>query len=149
MCSRLLMFSAVMPVLLVGIAVAAQRPYPVYNEYHLDRTMKLVGRNFSGANTALTDRDFETAKAFFTRTREQIAVSITFWRHKNRIDAIGFLRDTIEKLDKLDTALSASKIEETTFILSKQVKSSCDACHVVYRQRDPDTGAYQLKPGSV
>ena len=90
-----------------GVAVAAQpRPYPVYNEYHLDRTMKLVGRNFAGAREALDAGRHETAKAFFTRTREQIAVSITYWRNNGRDDAIGMLRDVLDGLDALDAALS-------------------------------------------
>ena len=87
-------------------AIAQQRPYPVYSEYHLDRTMKLVGRNFAGAREALDAGEFETAKALFTRSREQIAVSITYWRHNRRDDAVRMLRDVLDGLDALDAALS-------------------------------------------
>ena len=54
-------------VVLAGAPSPAQRPYPVYTEYHLDRTMLVVGRNFAGAPAALTDGDFRMAKERLTR----------------------------------------------------------------------------------
>ena len=132
-----------------GVAVIAQqRPYPVYNEYHLDRTMKLVGRNFAGAREALDAGEFETAKALFTRTREQVAVSITYWRHNRRDDAIRVLRDVLDGLDALDAALSKPPVDAAAAAaLATGAYAACQACHAVYREQDPDTGDYSVNLG--
>ena len=133
-----------------GAAVAAQpRPYPVYNEYHLDRTMKLVGRNFAGAREALDSGEFDTAKALFTRTREQVAVSITFWRHNEREDGVRMLRDVLDGLDALDAALSRPPIDAARAAeLAAGADAACQACHAVYRVQDPDTGEYSVNVGA-
>ena len=125
----------------LGSSAAAQRPYPVYTEYHLDRTMVLVGRNFAGGTEALADGDYEVAKQRFSRTREQIAPSISFWRHQELDDAIRMLRRVIEKLDELDAALSAQQLDAAA-ALADQIRDGCDACHAVYREEDPDIGSY-------
>ena len=130
-------------------ATAQQRPYPVYSEYHLDRTMKLVGRNFAGAREALDASEFETAKALFTRTREQVAVSITYWRHNRRDDAVRMLRDVLDGLDALDAALSKPPVDAAAAAaLAADTGTACHACHVVYREQDPDTGEYSVKLGA-
>ena len=154
MCSRSVAWCVALPtvalVLLAGSPTAAQRPYPVFTEYHLDRTMALVGRNFAGVNASLADDDFETAKARLTRAREQLAVSVTFWRHKGKDDAVGMLRDTIAKMDELDAVLSAAKVDAIAAgALSKQTGAACESCHAAYREHDPDTDGYRLKQGSV
>ena len=137
-------------VVLAGAPTVAQRPYPVYTEYHLDRTMLVVGRNFAGATASLTDGDFRTAKERLTRAREQLAVSITFWRHNSKDDAIKMLRDTIATLDALDAALSLAEVDPIAVgAILDQTRAACETCHAVYRDQDPDTDAYRLKPGSV
>ena len=129
-----------------GAPAAAQpRPYPVYNEYHLDRTMKLVGRNFAGAREALDGGEFDTAKALFTRTREQVAVSITFWRHNEREDGVRMLRAVLDGLDALDAALSRPPIDAARAgELATSADAACQSCHAVYRAQDPDTGDYSV-----
>ena len=138
-------------IVVASVSLWAQpRPYPVYTEYHLDRTMSLVGRNFAGATESLAEGEFTTAKQRFARAREQIAVSITFWRHNERDDAIAMLRVVIETLDELDAALSANEVDaDVAGDLAEQTSAGCDACHLVYRDQDPATNAYRLKPGSV
>ena len=150
MYDRAVRLAAAALVAAAGVAVIAQqRPYPVYSEYHLDRTMKLVGRNFAGAREALDAGEFETAKALFTRSREQIAVSITYWRHNGRDDAIRMLRDTLDGLDALDAALSKPPVDApAAAALAADTGTACHACHVVYREQDPDTGEYSVKLGA-
>ena len=132
-----------------AVTAAQPRPYPVYNEYHLDRTMKLVGRNFAGAREALDAGDFETAKALFTRTREQVAVSITYWRHNERDDGVRMLRDVLDRLDVLDAALSRPPVNATAAAdLATGADAACQTCHAVYRAQDPDTGEYSVNLGA-
>ena len=130
-------------------AGAQPRPYPVYNEYHLDRTMKLVGRNFAGAREALDSGELDTAKALFTRTREQVAVSITYWRHNERDDGVRMLRDVLDGLDALDAALSRPPVDAAAAAaLASGADTACQTCHAVYRAQDPDTGDYSVNLGA-
>ena len=146
---RVVLPAVVMLVVIAGSQATAQkRPYPIFTLDHLDSTMKLVGRNFAGANASLAGHDIETAKARFTRTREQLAISITFWRHQEKDDAIRMLRDTIVTLDELDTALAGDVDATAARALASEVDAACESCHAAYREQDPTTKAYRLKRDS-
>ena len=136
---------------LVGVIASAQdRPYPIFSADHLDATMKTLGPNFAGATAALANNNYETAKERITRSREQLATTITFWRDNQKDDAIAFLRDTVRKMDDLDAALSVDSIDSVTVnALAAEIGAACQACHMVYRDQDPVTKEYRLKPGSV
>ena len=119
-----------------GVALAAQqRPYPVYNEYHLDRAMKLVGRNFAGAREALDAGEFDTSKALFTRTREQIAVSITYWRHNGLDDGVRMLREVLDGLDALDAALSKPPVARMVPVDHDNHERARQAAHRIVQRR--------------
>ena len=134
----------------VGIVVGAQTPNPVFTLDHLTRTMKVVGLNWSGANGTLKGGDAVAAKAQFTRIREQLAPTISFWRDHNRPDAVAMLRTTLRRLDDLDAALSAEPVDAAgALVLAGQVGAACQACHAVYRDQDSQTKTYRLKPGSL
>ncbi len=136
-----------------GVAVPAAKqknPYSVFTADHLESTMKTVGLNFGGANQALTKGDYDTAKPQFIRLREQLATTITFWRDHKRDDAIKLVRTAVTALDELDTVLSAEKVDQAAAAgLVKRVGGACQSCHAVYREQDPATKAYRIKPGVV
>ena len=44
------------------------------------------------ANASLADQDYATAKERLTRSREQLATTITFWLDHERDDAIAILQ---------------------------------------------------------
>ena len=133
-----------------GLEPAAQKRYPIFTLNDLVNTMKMVDRNVGGANAALAANDFATAKARNTRAREQLATTITFWRDHKKDDAIKALRTTLARMDDLDTALSTEKVDASAATgLARQVAAACESCHAVYRDRDPATNAYRLKPGTV
>jgi cytochrome c556 len=112
--------------------------------------MQAVGRNFGAVNDLLTKNDFETAKAQLTRAREQLAITIQFWRDNQKDDAIRMLKDTLTKMDALDAALSREKVDTPVVgATAKKVSAACQTCHAGYRDQDPITKAYRLKPGSV
>jgi hypothetical protein len=112
--------------------------------------MKSVGANFGGTRTSLEQRDFEEAKSRLTRSREQLAVTITFWRDNKRDDAIKMLRTTLTRMDDLDAALSAETVDAgAAAAAAGRVNEACEACHAVYREQDPATKAYRLKPGLI
>ena len=128
----------------------ASKPYPVFTDSHLEATMKTVGPNFAGANGLLQNQEHEDAKAQFIRTREQLATTITFWRDRQREDAVGFLRNALRALDELDDALSSGQIEQDSISgIVGRIGSACQACHGVYREEDPDTGEFRVKTSAL
>ena len=53
-------------------------------------------------------------------------------------------------MDDLDALLSAETIDPAAVTaLACNVDIACEACHAVYREQDPVTNEYRLKPGSV
>ncbi len=144
------------PAIAVGVMVAsalttAQRnPYRNYTVDKFVLSMQTAGRNFGAVNDLLAKNDFETAKAQLTRAREQLAITVQFWRDKQKDDAVKMLRDTLTKMDALDAELSREKVDAATVsAAARQVNAACQTCHAGYRDQDPATKAYRLKPGSV
>jgi hypothetical protein len=149
------MRSFVLPTTLIVAAAAlaasaTDKPYPIYTPENFTNSMKLAGRNFGAVNAAVASKDFDTAKAQLLRTRELLGVTITYWRDRNREDAIKILRDTLTKIDALDTALSAETVDATTAsAITKQIGADCQACHALYREQDPKTKAYHFKAATA
>ena len=76
---RLALVALAVSVVVAGIGSAAQeKPYPICALDHFVNTMKTLGPNFMAVNTSLADQDFATAKERLTRSREQLATTITF-----------------------------------------------------------------------
>ena len=132
-----------------GAAAAAQAPakkYPLYSADDFVTAMKPMGRAFGAVNAAVAANDFETAKAQLVRSREQLAITITFWRDRQKDDAVRMLRATVSKMDELDGALSAASIDAASVgALVKQVGAGCQGCHAAYREQDPATKAFKFK----
>ena len=133
-----------------GLAATADKPYPIYTPDNFANSMKLAGRNFGAVSAAVKGKDFETAKAQLVRTRELLAVTITYWRDRKKEDAIKILRDTLTKIDALDTALSAETVDAANAnAIAGQIGADCQACHALYREQDPKTKAFHFKAAAV
>jgi cytochrome c556 len=143
---------AVAILLAVGNVAAAQKknPYRNYTEDKFVENMQTAGRNYAAVTTLLGSSDYESAKAQLTRAREQLAITITFWRDRQKVDAVAMLRTALDAMDGLDVALGAERIDAAAIrAASSRVDAACNACHAVYRDQDPVTKAFRLKPGSV
>ncbi len=90
------LLAAAVPVPAGGIAEAQPRPYPVYDEHHLDRTMALVGRDLAGAGDSPAARDFQHRQGS-VHTHARVARRLRHLLETQRkvSDAIGMLRGTI------------------------------------------------------
>jgi hypothetical protein len=129
---------------------AAQTKYPIFTPTNFVDTMKTVGVNFSAVNSLIANKDFPTAKAQLIRSRERLALTITFWRDRKKDDTIKILRDALAGMDDLDTVLSANPVDATAAAAAvKQIGAKCQACHAENREQDPATHAYRFKPGLV
>src|SRR5258708_39971506 len=83
---RATLVGAVSLVAMVATA-SAQTKYPIFTPTNFIDTMKTVGVNFSAVNAAIANQDFPTAKAQLIRSRERLALTITFWRDRKKDDA--------------------------------------------------------------
>jgi hypothetical protein len=121
--------------------------YPVFTADHLDEAMKTVGLAFTLTHSAIDKNSAENAKDYLIRARDQLATTITYWRDRKNEDAIAILRETLKKMDALDAAMSAESIDmKAASTLAASVNQSCESCHTKYREQDPATKAYRVKP---
>jgi cytochrome c556 len=133
-----------------GVLLAQQKTYPIFTRDDFVKFMKTVGQNFGAVNASVAAGDFEAAKSQLTRSREQLAVTVTFWRDRKRDDALKFLKETVTRMDELDEAFSTEQVDKARVAaVLKQVNASCESCHSVYRDYNPATKTYSFKAGTV
>jgi len=131
-----------------GAAATAQKPYPIFTTESFQTAMKTVGLAFGLVNSSLTSSDVASSKDYLARSRDQLSTTIVFWRDRKKDDAVKMLRDTVSKMDELDVVLSAESVDlSAAAALAKQVNAGCESCHAIYREQDPTTKEYRLKPG--
>ena len=141
----LVLAAAVLP----APAAGQRGPYPIFTEAHLDATMTTLGPNVAGVRAALAAGDHAAAKERAIRSREQLAVTITFWRDRRRQDAVAWLRSALDRLDALDTALSAEPVDAAAAAaIADELAEACAACHAAYREEDGG-GGYRLKTSAL
>jgi hypothetical protein len=130
-----------------GAKVAAQeKAYPIFTAEHFVSAMKTVGQAFVAVKASIGRTEFEDSKSYLAISRDRLATTITFWRDRRKDDAIKLLRETVTKLDDLDVALSAEKIDPGAVAARvEQVGAACQACHAIYREQDPVSKVYKVK----
>lgn len=129
-----------------AVAAAQEKPYPIFTADQFVSAMKTAGLAFAAVNSSIGEGSAEDSKAYLVIARERLATTITFWRQRRKDDAVALLRDTLTKIDALDVALSSAKLDPVAAATAvKQVQSSCQPCHMLYREQDPSTKVYRLK----
>ena len=133
-----------------GAAIAQKNPYRNYTEEKFVQNMQTAGRNYAAVTDLVARSDYESAKAQLTRAREQLAITVTFWRDRKKDDALKLLKDALDSTDDLDAALSAETAEPSVVrATSQRLAAACEACHAVYRDQDPATKAYRVKREAI
>jgi hypothetical protein len=148
---RVFVASLALGALAMAATQAQEQPkpqkYPVFTADQLDEAMKTVGLAFTLTGSAIDKNSAENAKDYLIRARDQLATTITYWRDRKNEDAIGILRETLKKMDALDAAMSTDTVDmKAASALAASVGQSCQACHAKYREQDPATKAYRVKP---
>jgi cytochrome c556 len=130
-----------------GVATSAQKnPYRNYTEEKFVQNMQSADRNYAAVKALIAKSDYEAAKAQLTRAREQMAITITFWRDAKKDDAVGILRKALTGMDDLDIALGADKVDASAIAAaSERIGAACQTCHTNYREQDPSTKAYRVR----
>ena len=148
--ARMLTGALVVCALAYPVVAQQKNPYRNYTQEKFEENMQAAGRNYAAVTSLIGNNDYESAKAQLTRAREQLAITITFWRDRQRDDAVGMLRSALTGMDALDAVLGASPVDAAAVrAASQKVDAACNACHGVYRDQDPATKAYRLKPGTT
>ena len=133
-----------------SLALAQTQQYPVFTAEHLDEAMKTVGLAFGLTRSAIDKNSPDNAKDYLIRSRDQLATTITFWRDRKRDDATAILRETLQKMDALDVALSEETVNQRAATeLAASVAASCESCHAKYRELDPVSKAYRVRADAV
>ena len=115
----------------------------------LDRLMKKAQPAMRAAQKAISGNAYADAKVEVATLRQAIFDSQQFWVEKKRDDALKMNRETIEKIDTLDKALSAETVDSSAAMAAlKEVGGSCRICHEKYRATDSENN-YIIKPGSL
>lgn len=138
---------------LVGSGAAAQQknPYRNYNEQKFVDNMQSAGRNYAAVNDFISKGDYASAKAQLTRAREQLAVTVQFWRDVHRKDdAVAMLRTVLTGLDDLDKSLSVEPVDSTAVKGNVgRINTGCQACHAVYREQDAASKSYRVRQAAL
>jgi cytochrome c556 len=133
-----------------GPVGAQKNPYRNYTEEKFVQNMQSAGRYYAVVADLLAKKEYESAKAQLTRAREQLAITVTFWRDRKTDDAVRMLREALDRTDDLDAALSEESLNASAIsAASQRLNTACETCHAVYRVQDPATKAYRLKPGAA
>jgi cytochrome c556 len=125
---------------------AQKNPYLQYTEEKFVENKLTADRNFAAVKTFAAGADYASAKAQLTRAREQMAITITFWRDAQNDSAVTMLRKTLTSMDDLDVVMSAGKIDAAAVTSAvARIDEACTACHAAYREQDPATNSYRVK----
>jgi len=138
---------ALIVVIATSVVTSAQKnPYLRYTEDKFVENKLSADRNFAAVKTFAAGADYASAKAQLTRAREQMAITITFWRDARNDAAVAMLRKTLASMDDLDVVMSAEKIDAAGVTGAvARIDEACTACHAAYREQDPATKTYRVR----
>jgi cytochrome c556 len=128
----------------VAATVSAQR---VNSSDEFRQAMKTIGSAMNAGTRAITDRDNEGAKAPLVLARQTLTASVPFWTQKKVEEAVKLTKATVQKLDDLDSVLSAPSPDAAAIANAMaSVGEACRTCHTAYRDGDSKSG-YRIKSG--
>lgn len=110
-----------------------------------DRAMKTIGTAFDSVQKSIESKAFVEAKTPLALSRQILASTRPFWTAAQKPDAAKMAKETVARLDALDKALSSTAVDAGAVAAALQgVNRGCDACHMAYREGNPQSG-YRIK----
>ena len=138
--------AAVLLVAWSGSMLVAQK---VTTPEELDKAMKKVQPAMRATQKALKSEAYADARTQLGIVKQVMDDSREFWVVHKKDDALKSNQDVVEKIDAVDTLLSATPVDSAAVAgAMKQLGGACLSCHKAYRVRDADNN-YVLKPGSI
>ena len=125
-----------------GTFVLAQK---VIGPEQFDEAMKTIGLAIEGVEEAVGSGSFVDAKTPLALARQVLASTRPELEALGWPDAVGMNREAVDALDALDVALSPATVDATAVAAAvADVNRTCDACHAVHREGDPQSG-YRIR----
>ena len=110
-----------------------------------DEAMKTIGLAIEGVEEAVGAGSFVDAKTPLALARQVLASTRPELEALGWPDAVGMNREAVDALDALDVALSPATVDATAVAAAlADVNRTCDACHAVHREGDPQSG-YRIR----
>ena len=110
-----------------------------------DEAMKTIGLAIEGVEEAVGSGSFVDAKTPLALARQVLASTRPELEALGWPDAVGMNREAVDALDALDVALSPATVDAAAVAAAvADVNRTCDACHAVHREGDPQSG-YRIR----
>ena len=125
-----------------GAVALAQK---VIGPEQFDEAMKTIGLAIEGVEEAVGAGSFLDAKTPLALARQVLASTRPELEALELPDAVPMNRAAVAALDALDVALSPATVDAAAVAAAvADVNRTCDACHAVHREGDPQNG-YRIR----
>jgi hypothetical protein len=107
------------------------------DEAAFDAVMKRINPAFGGIRQAVAAGGSDKAAEQAAILKQGFAETETFWKKREKPDAIKWAAEARGYAESLEAAVTAGKWEEAKAAVGS-LQQTCAACHGAYRQRDED-----------
>jgi hypothetical protein len=112
----------------------------------LGKAMEAIFFDFASANFSIVALAPADAQKLVASTKSKMTAVEAFWIDRKKDGPAKIARTAIEKLDAYEKAIAGGD-RNTMAATVKEVGAQCGACHSQYRDQDPVTKEYRIKPG--
>ena len=136
-----------MAVLVAWVASAGYAQTKIATPEDYDKTMKAIGGAMGATNKAIASGSLADAKTSLATARTNMMAVQAFWVERKKDDPAMIAKDALSRMDAADKALSGTDAAAAGMAV-KEVFGACQACHMKYRDPDPNTPkSFIFKPG--
>jgi hypothetical protein len=123
----------------------AKKPLPpmTADDVTLSKVMKQVGPAFTALRTGIDGANSDAATKNAAVLKQSFAETETFWKSKNKTDALEWAADARKQVDLIDHAVAAGKFDDAK-APAAALATKCASCHGAYRERLED-GTFRIK----
>lgn len=117
-----------------------------------DKAMKTIGAAFRATNQAILSGTKQDARAELAGAYLTMMAVQAFWVDQKKDDPAAIAKEALAKMQSLDKALADTDDEEhrvDSEVAAKALGGVCASCHAKYREQDPATKAFRMKPGTL
>lgn len=112
-------------------------------EIAFDQVMKRINPAFGAIRQAVNEAAGYEGVEHAVTLKQAFAETETFWKKRERPDAITWAAEARTHAETLEQAIGAGKWDDAKAALSG-LQQTCSACHGAYRQRGDD-GSYRIR----
>jgi cytochrome c556 len=126
------------------IDLTKRLPPPMSTEEDaFDKVMKKVGPAFAALRQAADKSDVDKTKEQTTFLKQAFTDTESFWKTKNKSNAVQWAQDARKTVDAIDHSLTAGKWDDVK-TSAGTLGQACQTCHGTYRERFDD-GSFRVK----